>query len=328
MKYIAMSNVNDKLSKLRGLDLQELLVQIEKSDLEYRDTLNLPSYVTFGTEIEYEKIDQHIVNRFIDENYINWDSKHDSSLNSGGEISSPILRDDLKSWNQLKSICDFLKNEKANADDKAGGHIHIGANTIGSNVEKWKKFIKSYIVYESIIFRFAYGDKVKARKKIKKYAPPIADILYKQLDKLNCARDIDDIKHILYYSNRYQAINFSNISFSSLDSFEEDNTIEFRVPNGTIEEVIWQNNINAIIKLMLAPSKNLMDIDYLEYKIKEDGVLPEYRYNIVDLQNALEFVDMIFDNNLDKIYFLKQYIKGFVDIYNKGEHIKTKKLVK
>lgn len=238
MKYIAMSNVNDKLSKLRGLDLQELLVQIEKFDLEYRDTLSLPSNVTFGTEIEYEKIDYHIVDKFIDENYSSWYSDTDGSLNSGGEISSPILRDNLKSWNQLKSICDFLKNEKANADDMAGGHIHIGANVIGSNVEKWKKFIKFYIVYESIIFRFAYGDKVKSRKKLKRYAPPIADRLYKQLDKLNCARDIDDIKNILYYSDRYQAINFSNISFSSLDSFEEDNTIEFRVPNGTIEEVI------------------------------------------------------------------------------------------
>ena len=328
MKYIAVSNVNDKFSKLRGLDLQELLVQIEKFDLEYRDTLSLPSDVTFGTEIEYEEIEIDIVDKFIDENYSSWYSDTDDSLNSGGEIKSPILRDNLKSWNQLKEICDFLKREKANADDMAGGHIHIGANVIGSNVEKWKKFIKFYIVYESIIFRFAYGDKVKSRKKLKRYAPPIADRLYKQLDKLNCARDIDDIKNILYYSDRYQAINFSNISFSSLDSFEEDNTIEFRVPNGTIEEVIWQNNINAITKLMLAPSKNMIDIDYLEYKIKEDGVLPEYRYNIVDLQNALEFVDMIFDNNLDKIYFLKQYIKGFLDIYNKGEHIKTKILVK
>ena len=328
MKYIAMSNVNDKLSKLRGIDLQELLVQIEKFDLEYRDTLSLPSDVTFGTEIEYEEIEIDIVDKFIDENYSSWYSDTDDSLNSGGEIKSPILRDNLKSWNQLKSICDFLKNEKANVDDMAGGHIHIGANTIGSNVGKWKKFIKAYIAYESIIFRFAYGDKVKPREKLKEYAPPIAGRLYEQLDKLNCAENIYDIKNILYYTDRFQAINFDNISFSSIDSFGEDNTIEFKVPNGTIEEVIWQNNINAITKLMLAPSKNLIDIDYLEYKIKENGVLPEYRYNIVDLQNALEFVDMIFDNNLDKIYFLKQYIKGFLDIYNKGEHIKCKKLVK
>ena len=328
MKYIAMSNVNDKLSKLRGIDLQELLVQIEKFDLEYRDTLSLPNDVTFGTEIEYEKIDYHIVDKFIDENYSSWYSDTDGSLNSGGEISSPILRDNLKSWNQLKSICDFLKNGKANADEMAGGHIHIGANVIGSDVEKWKKFIKVYIAYESILFRFFYGEKVKPREKIKRYAPPIASELYKKLKQLNSVSDIDDIKNILYYTDRYQAINFNNISFSCLDSFEPDSTLEFRAPNGTIEEVIWQNNINAIAKLMLAPSKNMIDIDFVEYKIKEDGVLPEYRYNIVDLQNALEFVDMIFDNNLDKIYFLKQYIKEFLDIYNKGEYIKPKILVK
>lgn len=328
MKCTIMSNANDKFSKLRGLDLQELLVQIEKFALEYRDTLSLPSDVTFGTEIEYEEIDRRIVNRFIDENFINWDSKYDGSLNSGGEVSSPILRDNLKSWNQLKGICDFLKREKAKTDDMSGGHIHIGANVIGSDVEKWKKFIKVYIAYESILFRFFYGEKVKPREKLKRYAPPIASELYKKLKQLNSASDIDDIKNILYYTDRYQAINFNNISFSCLDSFEPDSTLEFRAPNGTIEEVIWQNNINAIAKLMLAPSKNMIDIDFVEYKIKEDGVLPEYRYNIVDLQNALEFVDMVFDNNLDKIYFLKQYIKEFLDIYNKGEYINPKILVK
>ena len=37
---------------------------------------------------------------------------------------------------------------------------------------------------------------------------------------------------------------------------------------------------------------------------------------------------MIFDNNLDKIYFLKQYIKDFADIYNNEEDIKTKILKK
>lgn len=210
MKCTIMSNANDKFSKLRGLDLQELLVQIEKFALEYRDTLSLPSNVTFGTEIEYEEIDRRIVNRFIDENFINWDSKYDGSLNSGGEVSSPILRDNLKSWNQLKEICDFLKREKAKADDMSGGHIHIGANVIGSDVEKWKKFIKVYIAYESILFRFSYGEKVKPREKLKKYAPPIASELYKKLNQLNSARDIDDIKNILYYTDRYQAINFNN----------------------------------------------------------------------------------------------------------------------
>lgn len=53
-----------------------------------------------------------------------------------------------------------------------------------------------------------------------------------------------------------------------------------------------------------------------------------YRYNIIDLKKSLEFVDLIFDNNLDKIYFLKQYLKDFVDIYNKSKFVKIKKLHK
>ena len=29
------------------------------------------------------------------------------------------------------------------------------------------------------------------------------------------------------------------------------------------------------------------------------------------VDDALEFVDLIFDNNMDKIYFLRQYLKSF-----------------
>ena len=45
---------NDSFSRLRGLDLKELLVQVENTNLSYRDTLNIPPEVTFGVEIEYE----------------------------------------------------------------------------------------------------------------------------------------------------------------------------------------------------------------------------------------------------------------------------------
>ena len=34
-------------------------------------------------------------------------------------------------------------------------------------------------------------------------------------------------------------------------------------------------------------------------------------YDEIFLDQALEFADLIFTNNLDKIYFLKQYLKGF-----------------
>lgn len=49
-------NRNDPFAFLRGLDLQDLLVQTENYFLEYRDKLNLPDDITIGVEIEYEGI--------------------------------------------------------------------------------------------------------------------------------------------------------------------------------------------------------------------------------------------------------------------------------
>lgn len=34
-------------------------------------------------------------------------------------------------------------------------------------------------------------------------------------------------------------------------------------------------------------------------------------YNKIYLEQALEFADLIFNNNIDKIYFLRQYLKSF-----------------
>ena len=39
--------------------------------------------------------------------------------------------------------------------------------------------------------------------------------------------------------------------------------------------------------------------------------LSEMPYNKIYLEQALEFADLIFNNNIDKIYFLRQYLKSF-----------------
>ena len=51
------SKVNDMFSKFNKSDLKDLLNEIEKYYLEYRTSLDLPKNITFGVEIEYEKLD-------------------------------------------------------------------------------------------------------------------------------------------------------------------------------------------------------------------------------------------------------------------------------
>ena len=74
------SKVNDMFSKFFKSYLKDLLNEIEKYYLEYRTSLDLSRNITFGVEIEYEKVSKRVVDRFITENYKNWISEKDDSL--------------------------------------------------------------------------------------------------------------------------------------------------------------------------------------------------------------------------------------------------------
>ena len=323
---------NDNFSALRGVELLDLLVTIENYDLEYRKSLNLDDKVTFGIEIEYERLSKNLVRIFLNKNFSKWKSKPDGSLVYGGEINSPIMRDKECYWEELQKICKYLKKRRVITSDNAGGHIHVGAHILKDDFNNWRKFIKTYAVYENVLFRFLYGDKLTPRKTLKEYAPPMASNILWRLDKINKADNLYDMRLALPIENRTQAINLTNVKFSELTQQAKiKNTVEFRCPNSTVEEVVWQNNINALTKLMLATASPNFDEEYIDYKISQ-GEIPtsqhNYTYNEILLKKVLEFTDLIFDNNQDKIYFLRQYLKNFEEIDEINIAFKSKKFIK
>ena len=84
---------NDLFTLFRGIDLQELIVQIENYFLEYRDKLDLPSNLTFGVELEYENVSKETIDKYVEKNLYDWNSKSDCTVESGGEVTSPIMTD-------------------------------------------------------------------------------------------------------------------------------------------------------------------------------------------------------------------------------------------
>lgn len=106
-----------------------------------------------------------------------------------------------------------------------------------------------------------------------------------------------------------------NINTMNINKVFEKNTIEFRSPNGSADEIVCQNNINALIKLIINSKE--IDEEFLNYKLKDRASVEKiYTYNEVYLKKALEFADLIFEDDIDKIYFLKQYIKDFKESSN------------
>ena len=323
-------NDNDMFSKINKTDLQEVFNLINSYYLEYRDKLDFEEYVTFGTELEFEyamlnKIEEQI-NLGLDKN---WSIEVDASLviTNGCEVISPVLKDEPVSWENLKKACNIIK-EYASIGEYSGGHIHIGTHVLGNNPQSWLNFIKLWSVYENIIFRFSFGEFLIVRPSAYEFAEPIRDdlwLIYKKFSESKLFLASDIVKRIKRFGGD-RAINLEKVK--NFDKYELNNTIEIRCPNGSLEPIIWQNNVNFFVKMLEYAKSDKYDDALIKkrYIANRSMYTSLYDYNKICIEQALELCDMIFTNNLDKIYFLRQYLKSFQ--VGEFDFVKAKKFIK
>lgn len=321
--YIEPQN-NDMISLMNEDELQELLYYINNYYLEYRKSIGFGEKITFGIELEFENENKgmweirNILKKRLREIklYGSWEIKGEFSLTEGVEITSPILTDESYNWNNLKCVCNII-SQYASINKNCGGHIHIGTQVLGTNVGAWLKFLKLWSVYENIIYRFVYGEFLNARKSMLKFAEPMAKKfgeLYQNLKDTELMTLIPTSLINLIVSlpsDKNQAVSFKNLK--DFEAIKKNNTIEFRCPNGTLNPIIWQNNVNFFVNLLLCLKSSRYNDDIVESRKQKNG--DKYSkmdcYEEINLQQALEFCDMVFTNNLDKVYFLRQYLKSY-----------------
>ena len=315
---------NTSFSKLSGLDLQELIILLKSYLLELRTSLSLDSSITFGLELEFERANALTVyNHFLHlSSSKDWLFKEDISIKKGGELASVVLEDTKETWESLKETCEFLSHY-SKACKNTGGHIHLGAHILETR-KAWLNFLKLWSVYENILFRFSYNEHLDARPSILSMAEPVAKDFWKYGSENN-NESIETIIHYLNSKKRGRAINFRNVSKEDNYTYKKNNTIEFRIPNGTLNPIIWQNNVNLFARILLYANNSSFNQDTLDKRYQEvESILESLPlYKEIYLEQALEFCDLIFDNNLDKLNFLKQYLKNYKIARNNYAYQKT-----
>ena len=280
-------------------------MNLKNEFIEYRSTLNLPLDITFGIEIEYENIKKDYMDYYIYELKQNksigdWKSKEETDISEynskgeliNGEVSSPILTDNINSWKELKKVVEIIDRNNGVITDKCGIHINIGAQIMDGKSIYWRNFLLLWILYENEIYKFCSGEFNVVRNR-REVIGSICNNL--SIDKV--LEVCEPATNYIYYISDSLMDKKHDISFQNVYSycFNIDNVIEFRLPNGTIKEEIIQNYVNFFAKFLIASKKEL-DIDKILYNIKN---------NIHD--NSL--CACVFEEELDKKNFLIQASK-------------------
>ncbi len=292
---ISMLKSDEMISKYK--DDETFKKNLLDFKIPYREKLNLPDYITMGMEIENNAIKYWAARKF-KKVFHPWKVTFDASIPNGCEIISPVLRDDAETWDGLKRVCRLLKEKNTSFDmNPGGGHIHIGAQVFKNGFESILNFIKLWSIYEDVLVEFTRGVYTKDRPSQKHYAGSSR----KRIDYVIDVADKYDVGiDIMAYVSRKYALNFSNLKDFDLG---KKNTVEIRCPNGTIEEIVWQNNANFVAKFVDFPNNDRFDAEAIDRRYRQKDYAKGF-------EGACELADLIFDDVFDKICFLRQYIKS------------------
>lgn len=303
------------MSTIEEISLMEYL---ENMPFDYRETLNVNPNDKFGVEIEFISSKR----RSLDKVYkiINFkpyekkvyrlaSSKRivaPKSEEGIHEIKTPVLENNSKDLMNFKRVCDGLSKEDIIPGNQKGVHVHVDLSNFMNDPYYLKLFLKVFCVYEHIISRFSYGEEDYSNINYASYSREISNLLYDFIRNHTFDENfedlITDLRHILNFKS--YALNFHQ-----KDSSCRNETIEFRTFNGTFNPTIIENDVNMCLNIVDRIVNNELDIDLIDYKFSEynRGFYKKRSYSKLNMDDAIEFSDLIFNYNKDKDYFLRQY---------------------
>lgn len=192
-----------------------------------------PNARGFGVEIEFSGADLDTVASALHEaglsdsnysqpyhaeGYESWKVEDDCSV--GGEVVSPVLYDNEESWRQIETACRLIRENGGEATTRGGGHVHIGLPN-RMNDESIRNTVAVTVAHQDVIRRLSTDPNRGTHRTTddNDYTMPFRE---------------NHVSRVYEPSNGYRNLQFS-LGRSQMMNFGNDETIEFRDPDGSID---------------------------------------------------------------------------------------------
>lgn len=232
-----------------------------------------------------------------------WFPKNDGSLEDGTEVVSPILKDSSDGVEDLYMVCNLLKRCNMQTSQRCGGHIHIGSDCLKSK-EAYANLYEIFGNTERIISLMCNEEWTIPRESVTEVAEPVSPKVENAIQRgtvdLNETDDIDQfiVKMQLVQKHRDSSLNIRNIN-------ESKNTIEFRMPNGTLNAETWVENVRLFGR-MVEMAQQLAEIEKKSIKTDREKELldiKEWLKEDIDEEEKMELLlNMLFNEDEREVY--------------------------
>lgn len=280
---------------------------IEEFQFMYQPKLDLTIPFQYGIEIEFtesslEEVEEKIKDFYQVSELVygqDWYVDVDESVTDylyGGELKSPISYNDENDWYELKQLCEIVQSLEGTTDEKCSIHLHVDFHRLDFQLEDWNRFLKLWCAYEDVIYEFSRVGKEKIRDYYLEYATPIRDYILNVMSKGEASNAITGLVCSL---DKSCCLNMKNLYHSLSGVSSTLPTIEFRSCNGTLNPIFIQNIVRLFAKMLEAVKLKGNKLDFsIEKRLFEE--CPDC------CEKALELSNLIFNNDFEKLSFLKQ----------------------
>ena len=300
-EYIKNHIKNRKINELESTFLAQVIIMTgdaefidycENSDVlnhETREILDrftkmppvtLPDKMTIGVEIESEGLASREEIAGIIGN-LSWKLKPDDTLDDGIEAVPLSGLTPSTAGDEIYGACKALCLSGQTISERCGGHIHIGADYL-TDLQDWKNLRTIWNNTEKILYIISNRKGEIPREEVLKYAKPISGKDESKQKTINLESE-SDLENFIAGIKKIQGDRFSAINYVNVGE-EEKNTIEFRLPNGTLDPTTWIENINffgGLVRVSHELSKIMLKSE--EQRTEEEKKML-YNYEVIQME--------------------------------------------
>lgn len=231
---------------LKDMELKNKWIANSKHSIAF--DLGIDQELKFGLELECEgALNTYFCNLWTDKS--SYLATMDATLMQGLEVKSPPIHNNFLDLEYLYYVFNVLNKAGFTVSNRCGGHIHFDKNYLKTK-EEYIVLLEIWSYAEEIFYLISNEEGNIPREYVLYFTKPFLEGILNSLKEEKIYWDLQKSdEEFIQGLSQWQETKNNSLNFYHQN--KKLNTMEFRVPNGSMSFVTWMQNIKLFGRLLM-----------------------------------------------------------------------------